>query len=201
MTVERFIIFRLLVLAALILAFTDAFCINALTKFHASRAYINPHYLPHVNCPLKKVLMSSKIDEKNELTKPINKYFENDNIFRIHSLGATAFGSTLLFFPGLLSISGVNPILNLAYQQWSIFILAVAVITFNAPSLDEKSKTLLSRTFFAMCSGESLLYLSDMARSLAIFTPFTFFIDFGSFLVFSFLAYGYFVSGSMKLSS
>lgn len=63
----------------------------------------------------------------------VEELVSGDGIFKIHSIGATLFGSVLLFFPQIL-MEG-NAIAEFAYQQWSIFILAIAAITFLAPGI------------------------------------------------------------------
>ena len=123
---------------------------------------------------------------------------EGDMIFKVHSAGAAIFGSTLLLAPDVIIQSG--PIAAFAYQQWSLFILAVAYITYNAPSLNKDAKTLLSNAYFGMCSAEAVLYLFEISRTL-FRTPFNILIvDLSSLVVFSLLAFGYWRSGNTSLN-
>ena len=128
--------------------------------------------------------------------KQIDELVEGDKIFKLHSVGAVFFGITLLFFPDVILKGG--PIASFAYQQWSIFILAVAYITYNVPA-DKHAKTLLANTFCGMCSAEALLYTIDILRTL-FRTPINIFvIDVSSLAVFAFLALGYLRSGNTSL--
>ena len=130
--------------------------------------------------------------------KQIDELVEGDKIFKLHSLGAAFFGGTLLLFPDVILQSG--PIASFAYQQWSLFILTVAYITYNAPTLGKDGKTLLANAYCAMCSAEAALYLFEILRTL-FRTPINIFaIDMSSLAVFAFLALGYWRSGNTSLS-
>lgn len=122
----------------------------------------------------------------------------NDKIFFIHSISAAVFGSLLLFVPQLLSFG--NPILSFSYQQWSVFILATSFITFMAPTLDEKSKSLLSGTYKFMCLGECVLYSVEVLKSLGknYYSIAYFITDMACLVLFTILAAGYFVNDSKK---
>ena len=123
--------------------------------------------------------------------------WKGDKIFKFHSAGAFFFGSTLLLAPDVMIQSG--PIAAFAYQQWSLFILAVAYITYNAPSLNKDAKTLLSNAYFGMCSAETALYLFEIARTL-FRTPFNVLIvDLSKSSSISLLALGYWRSGNTSI--
>ncbi len=129
--------------------------------------------------------------------KQIDELVEGDKIFKLHSAGAAFFGITLLLIPDVILKSG--PIASFAYQQWSIFILAVAYITYNVPA-DKHVKTLLANTFCGMCSAEALLYTIEILRTL-FRTPINILVvDVSSLAVFAFLAVGYWRSGNTSLS-
>ena len=138
----------------------------------------------------KAILAHVNLNELDDLVK-------GDKIFKLHSVGAAFFGSTLLLAPDLIIQSG--PIAAFAYQQWSLFILAVAYITYNAHSLNKDAKTLLSNAYFGMCSAEAALYLFEILRTL-FRTPFNVLVvDLSSLAVFSFLALGYWRSGNTSI--
>ena len=121
-----------------------------------------------------------------------------DKIFKVHSIGAAFFGGTLLLAPDLIIQSG--PIAAFAYQQWSLFILAVAYITYYAPSLDKNAKTLLANAYFGMCTAEAGLYLFETLRMLFRTPLNVLLVDVSSLAVFTFLAVGYWRSGNTSLS-
>lgn len=128
-------------------------------------------------------------------SKSLSDLVKKDNIFRIHSVGALGFGSLLLLFPGLLL--SFNPQMDFAYRQWSIFILAVAYITFKAPTLPKETKEMLATTYMIMCGSECFLYINDIVFN---FNPLSLIIDGFSLAVFAALAYGYFASGLTNFS-
>lgn len=119
----------------------------------------------------------------------------NGNIFKIHSLLATFFGAGLLLFPD--AILGSGPA-SFAYQQWSVFILAVAYLTKNAGDLDSKAQQLLARAFFVMCSAEALLYFREILTTIGRIPFQVYAIDISSLIVFLGLALGYFFSGLLE---
>lgn len=123
---------------------------------------------------------------------------QGGGIFKIHALGAAAFGSALLLFPDAI---GGGPVTSFAYQQWAVFILAVSYITNKAGDLDEKAQELLATAYFVMCTTEALLYIRELLTTIGRI-PFTFYvIDVSSLLVFGGLAAGYFFSGLTSFSS
>lgn len=131
----------------------------------------------------------------------IDKFVAGDAIFRIHSAGAASFGLLLLFSDAINFTH--DPITGAAYKQWAFFILAVANITFNAPSLDKDAKVLLARTFFAMCLGESIFYVENIITKFPVYltVPSVLIATLGSLGVFGFLTYGYFKSGNLVKAS
>mmetsp|Transcript_25827 Transcript_25827/g.37063 ORF Transcript_25827/g.37063 Transcript_25827/m.37063 type:complete len:186 (-) Transcript_25827:138-695(-) len=117
---------------------------------------------------------------------------QGDNMFKVHSLCATSFGLSLLLFPNVfLPMSDGTS--SFICREWSIFILAVAVITFNAPNMEYKTKQLLARTYASMCAAESILQLNSMA--LSIFNMKSFIVDAVTFAAFGFITFGYIYSG------
>lgn len=130
----------------------------------------------------------------------VNKLVEGSKIFKIHSVAAGVFGTLLLLFPDLLLGSG--PVAAFAYQQWSLFILAVSYITNKAIDLEDvKAKEMLATAFFVMCSGETLLYLKEILSTLGRIPIVVYLIDISSLFVFAALAYGYYSSGLTSFST
>ena len=117
-----------------------------------------------------------------------------DKVFKIHSIAASGFGSLLLFYPNAVSFG--DPASAFALQMWSIFILAVSVITFNASNLEEKSKKLLAQVYFWMCLSEAILTLTDIVRTIQLNLPKYALVDIGSLGAFAFIAYLYWLSGA-----
>jgi hypothetical protein len=121
----------------------------------------------------------------------------NGTIFKIHSLLATFFGAGLLLFPDAI-LGGSGPVASFAYQQWAVFILAVAYVTKSAGDLDSKAQQLLARAFFVMCSAEALLYTKEILTTIGRIPFQVYAIDISSLIVFLGLALGYFFSGLLE---
>lgn len=144
-----------------------------------------------------KFLVQKSITFSHKANNLIDSLVKGDNIFRTHSAGAGFLGSILLFFPQAYMVN--NPITEFAYQSWGIFILAVSAICFQAPSMDENTKTMLSRVLGSMCIAETLLYTNELLTRGNILGGAFFWITFSSVFIFASLSYGYIASGNTKI--
>lgn len=164
-------------------------CIFMLTGATAFHFEGTPSSLSHLRKSQRMPVLLNNIK--------IDSLVKGDNIFRTHSAGATFLGTTLLLFPQAYMTN--NAIAEFAYQSWSLFILAVAALTFFAPSLEDSAKTLLARVLGTMCVAETCLYINELVTKRNLLAGGLLTATLLSIFAFAFLAFGYVASGNMKL--
>lgn len=125
----------------------------------------------------------------------LDEYVKGPAMFRTHSLISGGFGVCLLLFPGLVSSSTAEVLVN---RSWAPFILAVAAICSQAGSLETGVQRLLARVFAAMCALEVVIFAGEMAFHSDPVAPLIHTVNFPSLLgllSFGAMALGYFYSG------
>ena len=119
----------------------------------------------------------------------------DNKIFLWHAVTAVAFGTALLFLPGMFSLG--NAIAGFQMQIMSVFVLACGTFAFAAPTLDKKSQLLLADTFKYSFSLATIICVSEILKSLG--KPYYglgyFLLDLIGAAVFGLTAAGYWVNG------
>ena len=145
----------------------------------------------------------SSVLEKTTFTPPLALLATNnggleilrgDNMFKVHSVCAISFGLPLLLIPKVL-LPFTDAISGFVCQEWSIFIITVAFIAFNAPNTEFKTKQLLARAFASMCLAECILLLNNMVSTLQMLNMRIFIVDAVTLVAFGFIVFGYVYSG------
>jgi hypothetical protein len=171
-------------------------CLPTNVSFHLhsaihvkGRALSNYRSLPKLD-----MVKFGRFPEKNFFEKSV----DGENIFRTHSVLATWFGTALLLVPQIFQAA--NPEAEFLCQQWSLFILAIAILTSQASSWEGDSKVQLARILCLMCSAETLLYLEQLITKFNIMGINDVIVSVSSLFVFAYLTYGYIVSGTTQIN-